>query len=184
MPLAEQILAGELAVLVTVRENRVAPGGLIVAEPDHRNVVDLLQNFDRPVLPGDADDAVEPAVGQIADPVFGDHGDSGVHAGERVADVLRQRIDVAAHDRPVRRLGDDRDLLAAHADAGAEAEFARRGKHPAARFGRNQRTVIEYAAHRPGGNPRSRCHLRQHAGGRCTVFYSRFSSHIKNPFML
>ncbi|MPN62796.1 hypothetical protein SDC9_210549 [bioreactor metagenome] len=134
----------------------MAPCGLVFAEPDHRDVVDFLQDVDGPLFPCDADHAVEPTVGEVPDAVFGNHGDSGVFPRKRIADVLSQSVDVSAHHGMVRRFGHDGDLLAADADAGTESQLTRGREHPAACFGRNQRTVVEHPADSSGRHLRTR----------------------------
>jgi hypothetical protein len=57
--LADQVFAGEFAGGIAVGEHGVTPGGLVFAEPDHRDVVDFLEDIDGAVFPGDADDAVD-----------------------------------------------------------------------------------------------------------------------------
>jgi len=147
---------------VAIHIDRVEKFTEIVAQPHDRDIADRFENIDGFRFPRDTDDAVEPAVGQIADPVFGDHRDSGIGTGERKTDMLGQRVHVAAHHGFVRRLGDQRNLFAADPDARPEAEFPRRRQYPATGFRRDQRAVVEDPADCPGGNFGTVRHLRQH----------------------
>ena len=92
-----QVFSGDPAGFMRVDVDAVKRIRMFVAEPDHREIPERLQDPDGFVFPCDADDPVEPAVFQIADPVFGDHRNTGPLAGKRKAKILRHRVHIPPH---------------------------------------------------------------------------------------
>ena len=80
VPLIDKVIPRKVSCFRSVDVNTVKILFVKVAQPDYGNILYPFQDLDRMILPGDADNAVEPAVDQIVDPVLRDHPDSCIGA--------------------------------------------------------------------------------------------------------